>query len=122
MNRDYLPELGWPVYDLRRRKFGICIGRYGEMAMVHVEGDVKPRLITSNEEEYEYPKYYVNDAVTWFLSMQESAVYYIKHVHLHVPKGVWQYTIAQQGIDGFDRFTVDGDNGLDLVERHIPKI
>lgn len=122
--RTYLPEIGYPVYDLRRRKFGICINtdenEFVNKALVHIEGDRYPRWITADDVTYEYPKYYMNDALR--LLEKPSNVFYVKHVHLHVPRNIWQYTIAQQGIDGFDRFTIEGETQLELIERYVPVI
>lgn len=121
-DRDYLPEIGWPVYDLRRRRFGICIGGTiidnEEYAKVHIEGDRYPVTISPEMPEYEYPAFYINDQVTW----KGEDGYYIKHVHYHVPKNVWQYTIAKEGIAGFDRFVVEGGNDLELVKRYVSPI
>lgn len=125
--RYHLPEIGWPVYDLRRRKFGICIDTIGTKAVVHVEGDLNPVTVSPEMKEYEYPEFYMNDEVTWMEAIpdwpyvKKDPGYFIKHVHYHVPKDEWQYTIAKQGVEGFDRFTVTGKE-LDLITRFIPKI
>lgn len=120
--RKHLPEIGWPVYDLRRRKFGICIDVNAEMALVHVEGDRFPRWITANENEYEYPMFYINDSVICRGMDEDPEPFYIKHVHYHVPNDTWQYTIARQGMKGFDRYVVEDERLLTLVERFISKI
>lgn len=121
-DRDYLPQVGWPVFDLRRRKFGICIEHIltekGIAASVHIEGDRYPITITPELIEYEYPKFYNNDEVEW----NGEPGYYIKHVHYHVPRDIWQYTISKQGMEGFDRFVVEGEKELKLLRRFISKI
>ena len=123
--RDYLPEVGYPVYDLRRRKFGICIqsdadNEYMPRVLVHIEGDLNPRWITSNEKEYEYPKFYISDAVQWLrMGPSRERTFYVKHVHLHVPRGIWIYTIAEAGINGFERYDVEGEYYLELMERAV---
>jgi len=123
--RAFLPEIGFPIYDLRRRKFGICIqsdadNEYMPRVLVHIEGDLNPRWITSNEKEYEYPKFYINDAVQWLRrGPSRERTFYVKHVHLHVPDNLWEYTISEQGISGFERYTIRGDYELELVNRAV---
>jgi hypothetical protein len=122
--REYLPCIGWPVYDLRRRKFGICIDVMPATGafLVHVEGDRFPRYGTPDDVEYEYPKFYNDDALKWSGENDPNAIFYVKHVHLHVPDSVWEYTIAQSGIKGFDRLTIRGENDLFLLKRHVSKV
>lgn len=129
--RYFLPQIGWPVYDLRRRKFGICIDLLDNEAIVHVEGDRYPVKVKANQQEYEYPKFYINDEVSWKKLteagdgtpyMTQDAGYFVKHVHYHVPKDKWQYTIGKQGIEGFDRFVVEGEHNLTLTKAFVPKI
>lgn len=103
--RDFLPKVGYPVYDLRRRKFGICIYKDEDQCLAHIEGDQKPRFITQDNPDYEYPKFYMDDEVQY----QNEEGYFIKHAHYHVPKDVWEYTIAKLGMEGFDRITVTQD-------------
>jgi hypothetical protein len=130
-DRYSLPEIGWPVYDLRRRKFGICIDHEGMQAIVHVEGDYYPVRVNLEMPEYEWPEFYINDEVSWTHMvpeglenppyMTEELGYFIKHAHYHVPKDVWEYTISKLGIKGFDRFVVTGKE-LKLIKRFEPKI
>jgi hypothetical protein len=136
-NRVHWPEIGWPVFDLKRRKFGICIGAglwHGkEVSIVHIEGDRFPSHIVPEDVKYEYPKFYNNDEVAWTHQVEGDGMdlpprmtkdlgYYIKHVHYHVPRDVWQYTIARQGMEGFDRILVEDESSLELITRFVPKI
>lgn len=136
-NRTHLPEIGWPVFDLKRRKFGICVGRGlwqgKDNAMAHIEGDRFPSNIFPGDIAYQFPKFYINDEVAWTHQvegdgrdipphMTKDLGYYIKHVHYHVPRDVWQYTIAKQGMDGFNRFTEEDERNLELITRFVSKI
>jgi hypothetical protein len=119
--RDWVPMVGWPVYDLRRRKFGVCVRQMFGISEAHIEGDSKPRIIKEEDIDFEYPKFYINDGVRWIsIHSQKGRIYYVQHVHYHVPKDIWQYTIALEGMEGFDKFVVTQDE-LEIVEPYSPK-
>lgn len=127
-NRDYLPRTGFPVYDLRRRKFGICVSGIHDKgtALAHIEGDTLPVSVAPHMNEYQYPKFYNNDEVKYTIVKDGTSIseegYYVKHVHYHVPKNIWQYTISKQGIEGFDRIVVEGEDPLEIITPYTSPI